>query len=97
MLNRFAEQQPAFYTMISSIGSIVSYIVSTLLMIGVANNIISKYDIACTVLAASTHFAVLVYFFWLLITVLMQYFTAKFQLNNFEVFFQPLAIVSLGE
>lgn len=89
-------RKPAFYTMSSAFGCIISYIISSLLMIGVIYNSQVDYNIGCTVLAAFTHFSVLSYFIWLHIAVLMHYFTVKFQLNNYNKYFKILFIISIG-
>ena len=39
-------------------------------------------------------FSLLVYFFWLLNTILLYYFTNKFQLNNIIRYFRLMAIIS---
>jgi hypothetical protein len=82
--------------MLSAFGCTLSYIVSSLLMIGVIYNKTNVYSIGCALLASITNFAILVYFFWLMIAVLMHYFTVKFQLNNFDKYFKILSILSFG-
>jgi hypothetical protein len=95
--NSKLDHQPAFYTILSAIGVTLFYTLSSVLMIAVIYNSHAKCTIGYIVLAAFTHFLVLAYFFWLLIAVVMHYFTIKFQLNNFRKFFFILGIASISK
>ncbi len=91
---RGLERIPALYSTLSSFFATLAFILSSLFMIGLIYNKQDTYTVGCGVLAFVEHFLILVYFFWLLNTIMMYYFTNKFQINNMLKYFKPLAIVS---
>jgi len=90
-----AAKQPAFYSMISSLVATSAYIISSLIMLVITFNSPDQVTLNCSLLAAAEQFFLLFYFFWLMITIIMNYFTIQFQLDNFAKFFKPLATLSL--
>jgi len=89
-------KQPAFYSMISSLVATCAYIMSSLIMVLITFNNQNEVTLSCSLLAAAEQFFLLFYFFWLMITILMNYFTIQFQLENFVKFFKPLVILSIS-
>jgi len=91
---RGLERIPALYSTLSSFFATLAFILSSLFMIGLIYNKQDTYTVGFGVLVFVEHFLILVYFFWLLNTIMMYYFTNKFQINNILKYFKPLAIVS---
>lgn len=89
-----AAKQPVFYSMVSSLIATLAFVISTIIMLVITFNKQTTLTVGCSILAALEHFFLLFYFLWLMITVLMNYFTIKFQLNNFSKFFKPLVALS---
>jgi hypothetical protein len=54
------------------------------------------YTTGCGILAALMHFSLLVYFFWLFITVVMHFIALNFWLQSFKTAFRMLATFSIG-
>lgn len=94
---RITVGRPSFFTMIASLMSTGLYIISSVIMIIITFVRYDEYSASCTVLVALEQFFLLAYFFWLLITVLMNYFTVKFELKNFDRWFKPLSVMSFGK
>jgi hypothetical protein len=89
--------RPSFFTMIASVFATGSYLISSLIMIVISYAKYDEYSAGCSFLAALEHFFLLAYFFWLLIVVLMNYFTVKFELKNFDRWFIPLSVLAFGK
>lgn len=85
---------PALYSMISTFFSSVFFILSSVFMIGVLFNKQTTYSTGCGFLAFLEHFTLLTYFFWLLNTIMMYYFTNRFEIDNMLKYFKPLSILS---
>ena len=83
--------------MVASLFSTGLYIIASLIMIIITFVRYDAFSAGCTVLVALEQFSLLAYFFWLLITVFMNYFTVKFELKNFDRWFKPLSVISFGK
>lgn len=81
--------------MIASLMTTLAYILSSVFMVIITYNKQTSYNLLCGLTAFAEHFFLLSYFVWLMITIIMNYFTIKFQLDNFTKFFRPLVAISL--
>lgn len=88
---------PAFYSMLSTFFSSILFILASLFMIGVIFNKTSQYSAGCGFLAFLEHFTLLAYFFWLLNTIMVYYFTNRFEIDNMLKYFTPFAILAFGK
>ena len=94
MALRITVGRPSFFTMVASLFSTALYIITSVIMIIITFLRYDSFSVGCTVLVSLEQFFLLAYFFWLLITVLMNYFTVSFELNNFDRWFKPLFVIS---
>ncbi len=94
MALRITVGRPSFFTMVASLFSTTLYIITSVIMIIITFVRYDSFSVGCTVLVSLEQFFLLAYFFWLLITVLMNYFTVSFELNNFDRWFKPLFVIS---
>ncbi|CAF0725578.1 unnamed protein product [Brachionus calyciflorus] len=79
-------KKPAYYTLLSTIFSSVSYKIATIIMIIIVYVKYTSYDHSCAILAFFQHFTILVYFFSLFVIILMHYFSVTFKLTRFYLF-----------
>lgn len=91
------ERVPALYSTLSTFFSLLFYIFSSLFMIAILYNKKLEYSIDCSLLGFGEQFTLLSYFFWLLNTIMMYYFTNRFKINNMLKYFKPLSVLSFSK